>query len=613
MDGRLAHTLGDFSARRRSGSQPPASQQGVPRLPPALHMGGATRSGGGDPPPQQQHQQQQPREQRSSQQGQATSGGPPRRPAPQGNGAAAASNLRPRPTPSGSGAPTARWRSGGASLRSNTALPYTSTRSPQPAPNSARDARDSGAAETGQEGSPCGTPASRVPAPPPLPNAMSRIPAAAPAAASSGALQGPRGGGVQLPQQRRASCPSSGGSDSSRPAPLAQGAAPLALRNAGRCADDTASSGSSGSLKGQPADGAAEDTTPNPSGVHALADTDALRRCFECPVCLELLFHPICTPCGHHFCRSCLEVSLQRAGKRCPACRAPCHLDAPTHPESTVAAEAIQTLWPDAYAQRSVAAPLLGKASAVLPVVVRAEVAFPGQPVRVRLLDSRYRTQLLQRLLCGGAGKFLLLPAPATPAALPTKGAVGVCCRVDDCSPRRGHVVATATERMRVSSAWQERDAEGDGLCYARCELLSDSDELQSSALAAAWRLRKRLSSFFDAQHPLLKGHVVADAGEEPPLPPLPPAGDGEGEAPRGSTRYSFWAAAVLGVFGILPDGARRGVLTEQLCARRSALLQAGTRHLPTRRSRSPGGSDSAERNAAAVTTAAIVAAAPAP
>eukprot|EP01065_Artemidia_motanka_P042452 TRINITY_DN5701_c0_g2_i1.p1 TRINITY_DN5701_c0_g2~~TRINITY_DN5701_c0_g2_i1.p1 ORF type:complete len:631 (+),score=162.92 TRINITY_DN5701_c0_g2_i1:56-1894(+) len=612
MDARLVHP-GDFSARRRSGSQPspqPRNQgAGVPRLPPALnHQLAGGRSGSLDASRMPQPAMTGPSGLSATQ----------RRPIPQGGSAAAVATLRPRP--SAAAGAQVRWRCGNAAHRSSTALPCPAARSPQPTPNSARGRdwdTDATAADRGPVNDPAPSPASgsRVPAPPPLPNPARLPPGAgttAPAAVPTpAALPGPLPRGTL---SRHATCPPTGsgsmldgrGALEARSGGVAQGAAPLALRAQARAVDDASSSGSDSAAGAKGADGAGK------SGASAAA-IEALRRTFECPVCLELLWHPVCTPCGHHFCRGCLEVSLQRAGRRCPACRAPCHIDAQTHPESTLASEAVQSLWPDAAAQRSSAPPLLPQPSVVLPVVVRAEVAFPGQPVRVRLLDSRYRTQLLQRLLSSGAGRFLLLPAPATPAALPTKGAVGVCCRVDDCSPRRGHVVATAMERMRVGSAWQERDGDGDGLCYARCDPLGDTDELQTSALAAAWRLRRRLASFFDSQHPLLKGHVVADAGEEPPLPPLPPEGQQDGTVPRGATRYSFWAAAVLGVFAILPDGARRGVLTEQLCARRCALLQAGTRHLPTRASRSPPGVEpaSGDRSAAGATVDPLTAPAP--
>lgn len=41
---------------------------------------------------------------------------------------------------------------------------------------------------------------------------------------------------------------------------------------------------------------------------------------FECRLCYSLLFQPITTPCGHTFCRECLERSLDHRAE-CPCCR----------------------------------------------------------------------------------------------------------------------------------------------------------------------------------------------------------------------------------------------------------------------------------------------------
>uniref|UniRef100_A0A7S1A9D7 RING-type domain-containing protein n=1 Tax=Noctiluca scintillans TaxID=2966 RepID=A0A7S1A9D7_NOCSC len=43
---------------------------------------------------------------------------------------------------------------------------------------------------------------------------------------------------------------------------------------------------------------------------------------FECSICMKLLFEPVSVPCGHTFCRSCLERSLDYRSL-CAVCRAP--------------------------------------------------------------------------------------------------------------------------------------------------------------------------------------------------------------------------------------------------------------------------------------------------
>ncbi|XP_015281807.1 PREDICTED: LON peptidase N-terminal domain and RING finger protein 1 [Gekko japonicus] len=41
---------------------------------------------------------------------------------------------------------------------------------------------------------------------------------------------------------------------------------------------------------------------------------------FECSLCMRLLFHPVTTPCGHTFCKNCLERCLDYA-PQCPLCK----------------------------------------------------------------------------------------------------------------------------------------------------------------------------------------------------------------------------------------------------------------------------------------------------
>jgi len=40
----------------------------------------------------------------------------------------------------------------------------------------------------------------------------------------------------------------------------------------------------------------------------------------SCPLCLELLFRPCTTECGHSFCQPCMEESM-RFHSHCPVCR----------------------------------------------------------------------------------------------------------------------------------------------------------------------------------------------------------------------------------------------------------------------------------------------------
>uniref|UniRef100_UPI00358F5397 E3 ubiquitin/ISG15 ligase TRIM25-like n=1 Tax=Myxine glutinosa TaxID=7769 RepID=UPI00358F5397 len=55
------------------------------------------------------------------------------------------------------------------------------------------------------------------------------------------------------------------------------------------------------------------------------SDVGVILNELTCPVCFELYKEPICLPCGHSFCRVCLETSWEKreedAGYVCPNCR----------------------------------------------------------------------------------------------------------------------------------------------------------------------------------------------------------------------------------------------------------------------------------------------------
>ncbi|XP_034416034.1 TNF receptor-associated factor 6 [Cyclopterus lumpus] len=48
-----------------------------------------------------------------------------------------------------------------------------------------------------------------------------------------------------------------------------------------------------------------------------------LERKYECPICLMALRNAIQTPCGHRFCKNCIEKSIRDAGQRCPVDNVP--------------------------------------------------------------------------------------------------------------------------------------------------------------------------------------------------------------------------------------------------------------------------------------------------
>ena len=55
--------------------------------------------------------------------------------------------------------------------------------------------------------------------------------------------------------------------------------------------------------------------------VIAIPETSVSADEFECSLCFRLLWQPVSTPCGHTFCRTCLNRSLDHT-PFCPLCKA---------------------------------------------------------------------------------------------------------------------------------------------------------------------------------------------------------------------------------------------------------------------------------------------------
>ncbi|KAL4360599.1 hypothetical protein GQ457_04G033630 [Hibiscus cannabinus] len=58
-------------------------------------------------------------------------------------------------------------------------------------------------------------------------------------------------------------------------------------------------------------------SSPSP----ALECMDKLRQELSCAICLDIMYEPSTTPCGHSFCKKCLRSAADKCGKRCPKCR----------------------------------------------------------------------------------------------------------------------------------------------------------------------------------------------------------------------------------------------------------------------------------------------------
>ncbi|KAL7394980.1 hypothetical protein ABVT39_008145 [Epinephelus coioides] len=106
---------------------------------------------------------------------------------------------------------------------------------------------------------------------------------------------------------------------------------------------------------------------------------------FECPLCIRLFFEPVTTPCGHTFCKNCIERSLDH-NLRCPLCKQPLQELAERKQVHEAEMAELSNLTKD------------------IPIFV-CTVAYPGVPCPLHIFEPRYRL-MMRRCMETGTKKF---------------------------------------------------------------------------------------------------------------------------------------------------------------------------------------------------------------
>eukprot|EP00095_Tigriopus_kingsejongensis_P003894 maker-scaffold296_size217904-snap-gene-0.12 protein:Tk03894 transcript:maker-scaffold296_size217904-snap-gene-0.12-mRNA-1 annotation:"lon peptidase n-terminal domain and ring finger protein 3-like" len=145
---------------------------------------------------------------------------------------------------------------------------------------------------------------------------------------------------------------------------------------------------------------------------------------YECSLCFRLLFEPVTTPCGHTFCRMCLDRSLDH-NSACPMCKGNLSQYLAERRESVdeFVDESIKRLLSQEYKEREqihdremeeLAGGALGVTQEV-PVFV-CTVSFPSIPCPLHVFEPRYRL-MIRRCMETGTREF------------------GMCCRINNTDP----------------------------------------------------------------------------------------------------------------------------------------------------------------------------------
>ncbi|XP_059080248.1 LON peptidase N-terminal domain and RING finger protein 3-like isoform X2 [Tigriopus californicus] len=145
---------------------------------------------------------------------------------------------------------------------------------------------------------------------------------------------------------------------------------------------------------------------------------------YECSLCFRLLYEPVTTPCGHTFCRMCLDRSLDH-NSCCPMCKGNLDQYLAERRESLdeFVDESIRRLLPEEHKEREILhdkemEELAGAGNGTqqeVPVFV-CTMTFPSIPCPLHVFEPRYRL-MIRRCMETGTREF------------------GMCCRIDDTEP----------------------------------------------------------------------------------------------------------------------------------------------------------------------------------
>jgi len=242
---------------------------------------------------------------------------------------------------------------------------------------------------------------------------------------------------------------------------------------------------------------------------------------FDCSLCFRLLWHPITTPCGHTYCKACIDRSLDHK-RECPLCKTPLksHHRADMSVNEFVE-ETIRRMLPGEFAERQkiyeeemtelIGSTMDGKNN--IPVFV-CTMSFPNIPCPLHVFEPRYRL-MIRRAMEAGTREFGM----CTNAADKPFSDFGTMLEIRDIQyfPDGRSVVDTmGGRRFKVL----ERDTK-DGYHTAVVEFLHDSlpsgqDLLDLKQLHD--RTRTLAVSWFNKATEEIKAGILSHYGAMPPL-----------------------------------------------------------------------------------------------
>ncbi|XP_021568724.1 LON peptidase N-terminal domain and RING finger protein 1 isoform X2 [Carlito syrichta] len=192
---------------------------------------------------------------------------------------------------------------------------------------------------------------------------------------------------------------------------------------------------------------------------------------FECSLCMRLFFEPVTTPCGHSFCKNCLERCLDHA-PYCPLCKESLkeYLADRRYCVTQLLEELIVKYLPDELSERKKIydeeTAELSHLTKNVPIFV-CTMAYPTVPCPLHVFEPRYRL-MIRRSIQTGTKQFGMCVSDAQ-SSFADYGCMLQIRNVHFLPDGRSVVDTVGGKRFRVLNRGMK-----DGYCTADIEYLED-------------------------------------------------------------------------------------------------------------------------------------------
>lgn len=284
----------------------------------------------------------------------------------------------------------------------------------------------------------------------------------------------------------------------------------------------------------------------NTMGYVRSVDPNSLdKNDFECTLCFRFLYQPVTTPCGHCFCRTCLDRCLDHS-TNCPLCKTSIRVCLAERRSAVTEFldVAMQSVMPneclDRRRQHEEELEELANAGKdrhhEIPIFV-ATVAIPSIMCPLHVFEPRYRL-MIRRCMESGTREFgMCLPLDNAENGYADFGTMLEIRDVEYTSDGRSVVNTIGSRRFKIGSKSVK-----DGYNTATVEFLED-DEVPSNRLGETRRLHDAVhevaSLWFESVEATTKRRILGHYG------PMPTVETEYWTLPNGPT-WMWWIVAIL-------------------------------------------------------------------